>query len=63
MDIIPSLLKKSFVKEVINVEVWKELLKKGIVNSEQLDSVCKGDVRKETIAEVIKKFKLSKIVL
>jgi len=56
MDVIQSLLKKSFVKEVINVEVWKELLKKGIVNSEQLDSVCKGDVRKEEISEVIKKY-------
>jgi len=56
MDVIQSLLKKSFVKEVINVEVWKELLKKGIVNAEQLDAVCKGDVRKETISEVIKKY-------
>ena len=56
MEGITTLLKKSFVKEVIKVEVWKELLKKGIVNSEQLDAVCKGDVRKDVIAEVIKKY-------
>ena len=56
MDVIQTLLKKSFVKEVVNVEVWKELLKKSIVNSDQLDAVCKGDVRKEIIAEVIKKY-------
>lgn len=56
MDVIPTLLKKSFVREVVKVEVWRELLKKSIVDSEELDSVCKGDVRKEIIAEVIKKY-------
>ncbi len=51
-----TLLKKSFVKEVVQVELWRELLKKSIVDEQQLDSVCKGDVRKETVADVIKKY-------
>ncbi|MFH1642108.1 MAG: KamA family radical SAM protein [Nanoarchaeota archaeon] len=53
---IQSLLKKSFIKEVVKVEVWKELLQKSIINEEQLDSVCKGNVRKETVSEVIKQY-------
>ncbi len=51
-----TLLKKSFVEEIEKVEVWEELLKRSIVNEEQLDLICRGDINRDQIKEVIKKY-------
>ncbi|MBW2989391.1 KamA family radical SAM protein [Candidatus Woesearchaeota archaeon] len=51
-----TLLKKRFVKEIEQVELWEELLKKSIVDEEQLDTICRGNIDKEKLKEVIKKY-------
>ncbi len=51
-----SLLKKSYVEEIEKVEVWEELLKKSIVDEEQLDLICRGRIDKEKLKAVIKKY-------
>ncbi len=53
-----TLLKKSFVEEVKRVSVWEELLKKSIVNEEQLDLICKEGINKEKVRAVIKKYSM-----
>ena len=56
MELMQTLVKKSFIQELEKVEVWKEFLQRSIVNVEQLDSSCKGDIKKEILAEVVKKY-------
>jgi len=56
MEAVQTLLKKEFFDEVVKVELWRELLKKSIASAEQLSAVCKGNLEKEKIAEVIKKY-------
>jgi len=51
-----TVLKKKFVKEIEQVELWEELLKKSIVSEGQLDTICKGNIDKEKLKEVIKKY-------
>ena len=51
-----TLLKKSFVEEIEKVSVWEELLKKSVVDEEQLDLICKGNIDKEKLMAVIKKY-------
>jgi lysine 2,3-aminomutase len=51
-----TLLKKSFVQEIEKVEVWEELLKKSIVDEEQLDLICRGNIDQEKLRAVIKKY-------
>ncbi len=56
MEPTQTLVKKRFIEDINKIEPWKELLKLGIISAEQLDAVCKGDIKKELIAEVIKKY-------
>ena len=51
-----SLLKKSFVDDIEKVEVWEELLKRSVINEDQLDLICKGNIDQGQINEVIKKY-------
>src|SRR3989338_1535410 len=51
-----SLLKKSFVEEVEKLELWEELLKKSVVDVDQLAAICKGGIDKEKLNAVIKKY-------
>ncbi len=51
-----TLLKKNVVQEIKNISVWKELLGKSVVNEEQLDLICKGNIDKEKIRAVIKRY-------
>jgi len=56
MEAVQTLVKKSVIQDLEKVELWKEILQKGIVTAEQLDACCKGDVKKEILAEVVKKY-------
>ena len=51
-----TLLKKSFVEEIEKLSIWEELLKKSVVDEEQLDLICKGSIDKEKLKAVIKKY-------
>ncbi|MFH1276543.1 MAG: KamA family radical SAM protein [Candidatus Woesearchaeota archaeon] len=56
MELVQTLVKKSFIQDLEKVEIWKEFLQKSIITTEQLDASCKGDIKKEMLAEVIKKY-------
>jgi len=51
-----TLLRKKFVREIEQVDLWKELLRKSIVSEEQLGLICKGKIDKEKLKAVIKKY-------
>jgi len=51
-----TLMKKRFVREIKEVELWEELLRKSVVNEDQLNLICKGRIDKEKLKEVIRKY-------
>src|SRR3989344_3586652 len=53
---INTLLKKSFVEEIEKLSVWEELLKKSVVDVDQLAAICKGNIDKEKLNAVIRKY-------
>ena len=51
-----TLVKKRFIQNLEKVEVWEEFLQRSITTVEQLDASCKGDIKKELLAKVTKKY-------
>src|SRR3989344_4758028 len=50
---------KQEIKQEIITPVWKELLKKSIVNEEQLSKISKINIKKDEIRQVIKNYPMS----
>jgi len=59
MDVVQqqqTIVKKSFIQDLEKVEVWKEFLQRSITTVEQLEASCEGDIKKELLAVVAKKY-------
>src|SRR3989344_8722832 len=50
---------KQEIKQEVITPIWEELLKKSIVNEEQLSKISKINIKKEDIKQVIKNYPMS----